>query len=95
MLNWFRALMAYRNGSDVLKEGRFRLISREKNYIKIERRLGNEKVIVAVNWSDTPVKLPLVGHPVLSTHGTKELDCALLPWEAVLIEEPADSPWNY
>ena len=94
VLNWFRTLMAYRNSSDVLKQGRFRLISREKNWIKIERRLGNEKLIAAVNWSDKPVKLPLVGHPVLSTHGTKELDCELKPWEAVLIEEPADSQWN-
>ena len=87
VLNWFRTLMAYRNGSDVLKQGRFRLISREKDWIKIERRLGDERVIVAVNWSPRPVKLPLVGYPVLSTHGTKELDCELQPWEAVLIEE--------
>ena len=87
VLNWFRTLMAYRNGSDVLKQGRFRLISREKSWIKIERRLGDERVIVAVNWSDKPAKLPLVGYPVLSTHGTKKLDCELKPWEAVLIEE--------
>ena len=88
MLNWFRTLMAYRNGSDVLKQGRFRLISREKNWIKIERRLGNEKVVVAVNWSDQPARIPLLGQPVLSTHGTKKLDCELKPWEGVLIEEP-------
>ena len=87
VLNWFRTLMAYRNGSDVLKQGRFRLLSREKDWIKIERRLGDERVIVAVNWSSKPVKLPLVGYPVLSTHGTKQLDCQLQPWEAVLIEE--------
>ena len=87
VLNWFRTLMAYRNGSDVLKQGRFRLISREKDWIKIERRLGDERVIVAVNWSPKPVKLPLVGYPVLSTHGTQKLDCQLQPWEAVLIEE--------
>jgi glycosidase len=87
VLNWFRTLMAYRNGSDVLKQGRFRLISREKNWIKIERRLGNEKVVAAMNWSDKPVRLPLLGCPVLSTHGTKKVDCELQPWEAVLIEE--------
>ena len=87
VLNWFRALMTYRNGSDVLKQGRIRLISREKSWIKIERRLGERKVIVAVNWSPRPVRLPLVGHPVLSTHGTKTLDCRLLPYEAVLLEE--------
>ena len=91
VLNWFRTLMAYRNGSDVLKQGSFRLISREKNWIKIERRLGNDRVIVAVNWSDQPVKLPLLGSPVLSTHGTKKLMHELLPWEAVILEEPADS----
>ena len=87
VLNWFRTLMAYRNGSDVLEQGRFRLISREKDWIKIERRLGDERIIVAVNWSPKPVKLPLVGYPVLSTHGTQKLDCQLQPWEAVLIEE--------
>ncbi len=87
VLNWFRALLSYRNGSDVLKQGRIRLISREKSWIKIERRLGERKVIVAVNWSPRPVRLPLVGHPVLSTHGTKTLDCRLLPYEAVLLEE--------
>ena len=87
VLNWFRTLMAYRNGSAVLKEGRFRCISREKNWIKIERRLGNERIIVAANWSAKPVKLPLVGYPVLSTHGTRTLDCQLQPWEAVILEE--------
>ena len=87
VLNWFRALMAYRNGSDVLKQGSFRCISREKNWIMIERRLGSERVVVAANWSDRAVKLPLLGYPVLSTHGTKELDCQLLPWEAVILEE--------
>jgi len=87
VLNWFRTLMAYRNGSDVLKQGRFRLISREKSWIKIERRLGDERVIVAANWSDKAVRLPLVGYPILSTHGTRKLDCQLQPWEAVLIEE--------
>ena len=86
VLNWFRALMAYRNGSDVLKQGSFRLISRERNWIKIERRLGEKRIIVAVNLSDKPVKLPLLGCPILSTHGTKRLDCALQPWEAVLVE---------
>lgn len=94
VLNWFRTLIAYRNGSDVLEQGRFRLISREKNWIKFERRLGNERLTVAINWSPAPVRLPLVGHPVLSTHGTKKLDCQLMPWEAVLIEEPGDSKWN-
>ena len=87
VLNWFRALMAYRNGSDVLKQGSFRCISREKNWIMIERRLGSERVVVAANWSDRAVKLPLLGYPVLSTHGTKELDCQLRPWEAVILEE--------
>ena len=87
VLNWFRALMAYRNGSDVLKQGSFRCISREKNWIMIERRLGSERVVVAANWSDRAVKLPLLGYPVLSTHGTKELDCQLQPWEAVILEE--------
>ena len=87
VLNWFRTLLAYRNGSDVLKQGRFRLIDREKAWIEFERRLGNERIIVAVNWSGKAAKLPLVGRPVLSTHGTKQVDCVLLPWEAVLIEE--------
>jgi oligo-1,6-glucosidase len=86
VLNWFRALMAYRNGSDVLKQGRFRLISREKSWMILERRLGNEKVVVAVNWSPKTARLPLIGNPVLSTHGTKMVDCQLQPWEAVLIE---------
>ena len=86
VLNWFRTLLAYRNGSDVLKQGRFRLIDREKDWIEFERRLGNERIIVAVNWSGKAAKLPLVGRPVLSTHGTKQVDCVLLPWEAVLIE---------
>ena len=94
VLNWFRALMAYRNGSDVLKQGRFRLIARERDWIEIERRLGNGRVIVAANWSDRPAKLPLVGYPVLSTHGTKKLDCELKPWEAVVIEEKADGKGN-
>ena len=87
VLNWFRALMSYRNGSDVLKQGGFRLIAREKDWIEIERRLGKERIIMAANWSDRPAKLPLVGYPVLSTHGTRKLDCELQPWEAVILEE--------
>ena len=94
VLNWFRTLMAYRNGSDVLKQGHFRLISREKSWCKIERRLGNDRITVAVNWSPKPVRLPLVGYPVLSTHGTKKLDCQLQPWEAVILEEPPQRDTN-
>ena len=75
-------------------EALHRLISREKSWMKIERRLGEKKVIVAVNWSDKPAKLPLVGRPVLSTHNTKKLDCELKPWEAVLLEEPPRSVSN-
>ena len=92
VLNWFRALMDYRNRSDVLKQGSFRLVGMEKSWIKIERRLGHERVIVAVNWSGRPARLPLIGCPALSTHGTRKLDCELQPWEAVILEVPPRIP---
>ncbi|MBQ7279082.1 MAG: alpha-glucosidase [Clostridia bacterium] len=87
VLHWCKALLAYRNASQILKEGTCRFTVKEKRWCKIERRLGRDRLYVIINWSNTPLRLPLLGKPALSTHGTKTLNHLLQPWEAVIIED--------
>jgi alpha-glucosidase len=61
-LNLYRALIRARKGSRALREGRYRLLLCDKRVYVYERRLGDDVVIVAVNFSTDTVDLP-IDHP--------------------------------
>lgn len=82
---YYQTLIALRNATPALKEGGFRLLHMDGAVLAYERMTDTTRLGVAVNLSDKPRRLPLMGGVILSTHGKKTLlDCELAPYEACI-----------
>jgi alpha-glucosidase len=68
-LTFFRKLLAYRKASPALKVGSYRSLEGYEDCFVYERRSGDERLLVALNFSDREQKLSLAGSGkiVLST----------------------------
>jgi alpha-glucosidase len=52
MLSLYRALIRLRRDNDVLSAGGFRLVAATDHVLAYERRLGNQRVLIALNMTD-------------------------------------------
>lgn len=62
VFEFYQKLLAYRNANETIRQGDFRELSADKKgnngYFAFERRLGNERIVVAINF-DREQKIPL------------------------------------
>jgi alpha-glucosidase len=60
LLNWYRALMQLRKNEPALRSGSYRCLSVENEVFCFERRLGDELIVVALNFTpkEREVRLP-------------------------------------
>lgn len=93
-LSFFRKLLAYRKASPALKTGSYRSLEGAQDCFVYERQSGDERLLVALNFSDREQKLAFKGSGkvVLSTRldreGTVDLaDFTLRANEGCLIAE--------
>ena len=94
VLNHFRALTALRNANDVLVYGEYALLLPEHEQVyAYTRTLGDERMLVVLNFSDTATTITLPeladlddvavnNYPDLSLSGGR---MALRPWQAVVL----------
>jgi len=71
MLSLYRTLIRLRRASEALSSGDFKLLAATEHVLAYERRLGEERFIVALNMSGEAGALRLgepAGELVLSTH---------------------------
>lgn len=85
VLSFYKHMIAYRNGSDVLKLGSFREIYRRGGVYAYERELDGEKLSVVINLTSKEKKNPVSGTTVISNYGRAGIDGELAPFEAAVI----------
>jgi len=90
-LNLYRALLTYRGTSAALQRGDYRQLETAHGCFAYVRDTGEDKVIVALNFTDTEVPLPALGPGtvVLSTDRGRDdavIPAQLLPNQGVIIE---------
>lgn len=89
LLETYRALLHLRQAHDVLNQGSLRLWGAEigKDVLAYERVLGNERVVVAINWGHKAVALPRLkaaGKVLFAVGGIA--DAILSPLSGVLLK---------
>ena len=98
MLSVYRALVRLRRDSDVLLSGDLRLLAATEHVLAYERRLGDQRVVVALNMSGQARSL-WVGNPayevLLSTYLddpdlSKDEEIHLRADEGLILRAPAD-----
>ena len=91
VLNFYKTLIALRQTNECLKFGEFFPLYGDNRIMIYQRKLGDEKFYVALNFSSRKLKLSknvlgfLQGKIIVTNTGRKELDALLLPWEAALV----------
>ena len=84
----YRRLIAVRNGSPALSVGDFTWLDTPDGVLAWERRVGDERWVTAVNFTDAeqPVSLPGLTCEVSSDgKGEGEAVTVLRPWQAALL----------
>ncbi len=54
LFDFYRSLIAFRKGSDVLKNGNFQILHWEKDFFIYQRNLNNDHILISANRSFTP-----------------------------------------
>ena len=90
VLNYYRRLIALRNGSAVLQQGSFTELHRRDGLYAYRRALGEQSVTVVINLSERQNKNPAGGRVLLSNYGRTACPGTLLPYEAVLLVPEAE-----
>jgi glycosidase len=101
VLSFYKKMIRFRAGSDVLKYGEFRPLFAKGPIIAYERRsvgltpagqpagpAGGERIVALLNFSGKQAKLPgiFAGEIAVSNTGRRDLPAKTLePWEAVVI----------
>lgn len=85
VLSFYKRLIAFRNGSEILKQGSFRELYRRGGVYAYARELDGETLKVVINLTPKPKKSPISGKAVLSNYGRVEIGAALAPFEAAIL----------
>ena len=91
MLSLYHALLALRRAEPALSLGSLRLIEADVDVLAYERRHGDERLLVALNLSESSRKLPLLKEslravPLLSTSPRPPLNGLLRPNEGMILK---------
>ncbi len=97
VLSFYRSLIVFRQGSQVLINGGFRAIKIKRNLFVYERFLecnaaagaktGNDNVVrVVINFSRKKAEYPFNGRVLFSTANRKSYDGVLSPYEGVILK---------
>jgi alpha-glucosidase len=85
-LNLYRALLAYRRGSEALKTGSYRRIDAPAGVFAYQR---GDQTLVALNFTDEAIETPFEGRVALSTYLDESTASRLRPHEGIIVERPS------
>ena len=87
VLAYYRQLIAFRNGSEILQAGDFSELYRKDGVYAYRRSLNVESLIVVISLSTKERPNPVSGTVVLSNYGRQESPACLSPYEALILRE--------
>ena len=87
VLTYYRQLIAFRNGSEILQAGDFSELYRKDGVYAYRRSLNVESLIVVISLSTKERPNPVSGTVVLSNYGRQESPACLSPYEALILRE--------
>ena len=87
VLAYYRQLIAFRNGSEILQAGDFSELYRKDGVYAYRRSLNVESIIVVISLSTKERPNPVSGTVVLSNYGRQESPACLSPYEALILRE--------
>ena len=87
VLSFYRRLIAFRNGSEVLQAGSFTRLFLGNSVYAYRRELNGEGLTVVVSLAATERPNPVSGTVVLSNYGRQESPACLSPYEALILRE--------
>ena len=93
ILHLYRRLLALRRGSAAVREGSLALLDAPEGVLAFERRAGDERWMVAVNFTSAPVKYPVLGRVAVASDELGEgrpFGGCLESDQAVIIAVPTD-----
>lgn len=84
--SYYKNMIALRSGSDVLKQGIFKLIKATKHLFIYERELDGRRLKILLNFSKQTQKVPCEGRIMISNYYRTEYDGLLQPYESIVLE---------
>ena len=87
VLAYYRQLIAFRNGSEILQAGDFSELYCKDGVYAYRRSLNVESLIVVISLSTKERPNPVSGTVVLSNYGRQESPACLSPYEALILRE--------
>ena len=84
--SWYKDLSALRREREVLRQGEFVPLEAGRQVFAYRRELGEERLTVALNFSDDPAQVSLDGQLLRSNYRRERFEGILQPWEAVILE---------
>ena len=85
--SFYKAMIALRAGSDILKFGTFVSEAISKHLFIYKRELNGQSLTVLLNFNSRHRRAYCSGDVVLSSYGRKSFDGLLQPYEAVILKE--------
>lgn len=82
---WYKNLSRLRRDSEVLRRGEFVPLETGDQVFAYQRVWGDEKLTVALNFSDRPAAVRYRGGVLRSNVGRDRFDGQMGPWEAVIL----------
>lgn len=87
VLDYYRQLIAFRNGSRVLQEGDFTELYRKNGVYAYRRACDGEALTVVISLAEGERKNPASGEVVCSNYGRETAPARLAPYEALVLRE--------
>jgi oligo-1,6-glucosidase len=86
ILSFYKRMISFRAGSEILRRGSFRPLHISRSVFAFERTLKGHTLIVMVNFSPKPQRVPYIGNIAISNYDEPVFSGILKPWEGVIIE---------
>lgn len=87
ILSFYKKMIEFRKGSEVLINGTFKEREISKNIFAYERALGEEKLLVVLNFSSKNRTVDYRGEVVFSNTERRIFNGTMFPYEAVILKE--------
>lgn len=91
VLNFYRRMAAFRNGSAVLLRGAYRELLARRGVFAFERALDGGRLVVVVNLSGRRRPAPFAGVCLVSTEGRARLEGEMEPYEAAVLADAVET----
>ncbi len=87
VLSFYKKMIAYRKNSELLITGTYKLVEASKHIFAYERALGDEKLLIILNFSAKNKIVDYIGEVAFSNTDRRIFNGTMFPYEAVILKE--------